>query len=625
MAERVLLSLEDISLTFGGKPLFEGLRTHICEGDKICLIGKNGAGKTTLMRLITGEIEPDKGKRFALPGLTIGYLAQTVAHNSGDSVKEFVLSGLAKEEQNEMCHHLADRIIEPLDLNPEATMGTLSGGQLRRAALARALVAQPDVLLLDEPTNHLDLSAIEWLEQYLASYRGALVCVSHDRAFLATVSRKVFWIDKGMTRICPGGYKAFDEWSEQIIEQEARELQNMQKKLAAEVDWTQGGITGRRKRNIRRLNELYKLRDKLKADKAAYAKRMAAIEIEQLSPAQASKIIIEFKHVSKSFSRGKEITPILTDFNLRIVRGDRIGIIGKNGSGKSTFIKLLIGELEADSGRVHRGKTIDIAYFDQSRVQLNLNKTLWDTLCPNGGDYVFLGSDEKSKPIHVCGYLKNFMFDPRVARDRVSTLSGGQQNRLMLAKLLTNPGNILILDEPTNDLDMDTLDMLQEMISDYQGTLIIVSHDRDFLDRTVTEVIAFEGNAEVSTHIGGYSDYHAAKVKELKGSLKNGGTRERATQDSPTDEVSGNIVLKAAPKTKMSFKFVHELEKLPGKIMALEKEIEALKEALADADLYTKSPEDFDRSSLRLARAQEELEHSEHRWLELEEMRHYSI
>jgi len=619
MAERVLLSLDDISLTFGGKPLFEGLRTHICEGDKICLIGKNGAGKTTLMRLITGALEPDKGQRFALPGLTIGYLAQTVAHKADESVKDFVLSGLPKEDQNEEKHHLADRIIEPLDIDPNATMGTLSGGQLRRAALAQALVAQPDVLLLDEPTNHLDLAAIEWLEGYLSAYRGALVCVSHDRAFLTAISRKVFWIDKGMIRVCPGGYKTFDEWSEQIIEQEARELQNMQKKLAAEVDWTQGGVTGRRKRNIRRLNELYRLRDKLKADKAAYAKRMQAIDVEQLTPAQASKVIVEFKHVDKSFTRNGETIPILTDFNLRILRGDRIGVIGKNGSGKSTFIKLLIGELETDAGRVHRGKTIDIAYFDQSRVQLNPNKTLWDTLCPNGGDYVFLGSADKPKPIHVCGYLKNFMFDPRIARDRVSTLSGGQQNRLMLAKLLTNPGNVLILDEPTNDLDMDTLDMLQELISDYQGTLIVVSHDRDFLDRTVTEVVAFEGNAVVSAHIGGYTDYHNAKMKDQKPSKKNS-ARER-TEEKSAAEGSGGEILKTPPKSKMSFKFVHELEKLPGKITALEKEIEALKEALSDVDLYTKSPKVFDRSSQRLAEAQTELETLEHRWLELEEIR----
>lgn len=623
MAERVLISLEDITLSYGGKPLFEELRIHIGEGDKVCLIGKNGAGKTTLMKLITGELDVDAGARFAMPGITVGYLAQSVAFDREDTVKAFVLSGLAQQDQTEARHHLADIMMEPLDLNGEAVMGTLSGGQLRRAALARALVSEPDVLLLDEPTNHLDLTAIEWLEQYLSAYRGALVCVSHDRAFLKAVSKKVFWIDRGRIRVCPGGYAGFEEWQEAIVEQEARELQNMQKKLAAEVDWTQGGVTGRRKRNIRRLNELFRLRDKLKGEKAAHAQRLRHIELEQMSPQQASKVIVEFKQVSKAFGEGRAKVVILDDFNLRITRGDRIGIIGKNGSGKSTFIKLLTGELEPDSGFVKRGKTIEIAYFDQNRVDLNPNKTLWDTLCPNGGDYVFLGGGDKPTPIHVCGYLKNFLFDPRVARDRVSTLSGGQQNRLLLAKLLSNPGNVLILDEPTNDLDMDTLDMLQEMLADYEGTLIIVSHDRDFLDRTVTEVLAFEGETKVQAHIGGYSDYLTDKlarnkvVKPLKNSERNGGFT------TPLASIATDAP-KPAAKTKMSFKFVHELEKLPGKIAALEKDIAAFKAALGDADLYIRDPKQFDSVSRKLALAQHDLEVSELRWLELDEMRQAS-
>lgn len=605
MAEAVLISLENISLKFGGKPLFENLRMHIVEGDKVCLVGKNGAGKTSLMRLIVGELEQDSGTRFCLPNTSIGYLAQNVEFSVNDNVHKFVMSGLLPEDQSEDKHHLADMVIVPLDLNAEALMGTLSGGQLRRAALARALITAPDILLLDEPTNHLDLAGIEWLEKYLANYRGALVCVSHDRAFLAAISRKVFWIDKGQIRVCPTGYKGFEDWSEQIIEQEAGELQNMQKKLAAEVDWTQGGVSGRRKRNQRRLSELFRLRDKLKTDKAAYNQRMQAINIDQLSPTQASKIIIEFKHVDKSFRHGENSIPILKDFNLRIMRGDRIGILGKNGSGKSTFIKLLVGEIEPDNGRVFRGKTIDIAYFDQSRVNLNPDKTLWDTLCPDGGDQIFLGSI-KERSVHVCGYLKDFMFDPKIARNRVSTLSGGQQNRLMLARMLANPGNVLILDEPTNDLDMDTLDMLQELLAEYKGTLLIVSHDRDFLDRTVTEVLVFEGDGVVEGYIGGYSDYAAKK-------------KVAVTQKNSEKKAQAQPEIKIPDKRLLSGKERHELEKLPEKISQLAAEIKILRAKLLEVDFYTKNPTEFDSTSRRFATAQTELETAESRWLELEE------
>ncbi len=607
MAEAVLVSLEDISVKFGGKPLFINLKMHILEGDKICLVGRNGAGKSTLMRLIMGELEQDSGTRFCLPGITIGYLAQNVEFNAADSIHQFVMSGLADDKRSEDKHHLADIVISPLGLDANAAMGTLSGGQRRRAALARSLITEPDVLLLDEPTNHLDLGGIEWLEKYLGNYRGALVCVSHDRAFLAAISKKVFWIDKGMIRTCPTGYKGFEDWAEMMVEQEARELQNMKKKLAAEVDWTQGGVSGRRKRNQRRLNELFKLRDKLKADKAAYNQRMQSVNIDSLSTTQASKIIVEFKHVHKGFSHDGKNIPILKDFNLRIMRGDRIGILGKNGSGKSTFIKLLIGESKADQGRIFRAKNIEIAYFDQNRSFLNPDKTLWDTLCPDGGDHVFLGS-EKQRSIHVCGYLKDFMFDPKIARARVSTLSGGQQNRLMLAKILANPGNVMILDEPTNDLDMDTLDMLQELLSEYKGTLLIVSHDRDFLDRTVTEILAFEGDGIVEGYIGGYSDYVAKKKIALPKR-----SSEKKTAASPTAET------KPISKNPLSGKERHELEKLPQKIQALEKEVEALRVKLLDVDLYIKNPEGFDISSRRFAEAQHELEQAESRWLELEE------
>lgn len=616
MAARVLISLEDVSVKFGGKPLFEDINLHIAEGEKICLVGKNGAGKTTLMRLITGELETDSGKRFALPTLQVGYLAQTINHNPTQTVHDFVLGGLSSSENLEEKGYLADMMMEPLELTASATLGTLSGGQLRRAGLARGLMAEPDLLLLDEPTNHLDLSAIQWLEDYLASYRGAVLCVSHDRAFLNAISRKVFWIDRGLIRTCPKGYKEFDAWAEQIIEQEVRELQNLQKKVEAEVDWTQGGVTGRRKRNQRRMSELHRLREKLRNDKANYKQTKQTISLDPLLPSQASKMIAEFKGVGKTFTRDGKVTQILHDFHFRVMRGDKIGILGKNGSGKSTFLKMLVDQLEPDTGNIKRGKSIDFTYFDQNRVNLDPKKTLWQTLCPDGGDYVFLGNPENPRTQHVCGYLKNFLFDPKIARDYVGTLSGGQQNRLMLAKALAQPGNVLILDEPTNDLDMDTLDMLQEILLDYTGTLLLVSHDRDFLDRTVSSVLAFEGDAVVESHIGGYSDYLAAKTAE-----KNGGTAKGVKLSGVKEEsvVVAQAPTPAAPRPapKMTFKLKHELETLPAKIGTLEAEIAALKDRLADATLYGRDPEGFDKAALRLNEAEQELEQAEERWLEL--------
>ena len=614
MAERVLISLEDITLTFGGKPLFTGMNVHVNERDRVCLIGRNGAGKTTLMRLITGALEPDGGKRFVLPGLRIGDLPQNVTADPALTVKAFVLAGLPPHEQTEDKHYLADIVMAPLELVPDAPMGKLSGGQARRAALARALVADPDVLLLDEPTNHLDLAAIAWLEEYLANWRGAVVCVSHDRTFLANISRKVFWLDRGMIRTCPKGYAGFEAWAAEILEHEARELSNLHKKIEQEVDWTQGGVTARRKRNQRRLAELHRMRAKLKADQAAYNQTMRTIELDPLAPTLASKIICEFKNVSYSIPRAGGSLPILQDFNLRVLRGDRIGILGRNGSGKSTFLKLLVGDLVPDAGRVSRGKNIEVSYFDQNRSLLNPRKSLWETLCPDGGDHVFLGSGEEQRSRHVCAYLKDFLFDPKIARDLVGNLSGGQQNRLMLAKILAKPGNVLILDEPTNDLDMDTLDMLQELLADYPGTLLLVSHDRDFLDRTVSKVLAFEGNGQVEGHIGGYSDYLATKTA---------GHSPKAADAVPQKNSAAPDTAPAAKPLagKMTFKLKHELETLPQTINNLEKEIISLKMNLADPTFYTRDPAGFDKAAARLATAEQALEAAELRWLELEELR----
>lgn len=614
--KRVLISLEDVVVNFGGKPLFDGVGLHVLEGDRVCLVGRNGAGKTTMMRLLMGELELDGGERFFIPGLRMGYLGQKITHNPDETVKDFVLGGLHKEDEgDESQHYLADMALAPFALDANAPLKTLSGGQLRRAALARALVADPDILLLDEPTNHLDVEAIEWLEDMIKRFKGAVLCVSHDRAFLKNISQKVFWIDRGIIRTLNKGYSEYEDWAEQIIEQEARELHNMQKKLEQEVDWTQGGVSGRRKRNVRRLRELHNLREKLRAGKASYKQHTRGIELDPLAPAQASKIVAEFKNVSKHFERDGNKIPILESFNFRVMRGDKIGILGKNGSGKSTFLKLMLGELDQDAGHIKRGKNIEVSYFDQHRVKLKQDETVVRILCPDGGDQVKLGREDDLRTQHVCGYLKKFLFDPASWRDRVSTLSGGQQNRLLLAHTLAQPGNVLILDEPTNDLDMDTLDMLQEILSDYDGTLLLVSHDRDFLDRTVSKVLAFEGDAEVVSYVGGYSDY--AHMKALNDGKATPQQSKGSAAPQPVKEVSAPAS-KAA--VKISFKDKHAWETLPKRMEDLEAEMAEIRTLLSDSELYTKDPEAFDKASARFVKAQKELEEAETRWLELDEL-----
>lgn len=610
MVAPLILSVNDAAVTFGGKPLFENLSFNIHEGDKISLVGKNGAGKTTLMHIITATRELDLGKRWQAPGLTIGYLQQDVHPDPKQTVFDYIFSGLPKEKQSDDYTYMVDMVMEPFELQPEKVMGYLSGGQVRRAALARALLEEPDILLLDEPTNHLDLTAIEWLEDYLRSYRGALLCVSHDKTFLANISQKVFWLDRGRVRVCPKGFGYFDEWSQMLLDQEARELEKREKLVEMEAEWASKGVRARRKRNMRRLEEMYAARESLKADKSLFNKTMKKIELEPLEAEMASKVIVEFYKVKKQFSDGIHEVPILDGFNLRIIRGDRIGILGKNGSGKTTFLKLLIGDIAPDMGKVKRAKTLEISYFDQKRQDLNLEDTLWETLCPNGGDYV----DVNGKPRHVCGYLKDFLFDPKDARNLVSSLSGGQKNRLMLARVLANPGSLLILDEPTNDLDMDTLEMLEEMLSHYKGTLIVVSHDRDFLDQTVTKVLAFEGNAEVEGYIGGYTDYI-----EASGKLKN----KKSSGKAKAESVQPEVVAKTEPvkNKKLTFKQQYALDNLPNVIATLESEISALQSELANPDLYITNPERFDAASRRLPMAQDELAAKELEWLELDELR----
>lgn len=620
MTGTLLLNVQDAVIGFGGKKLFDGLSFNICEGDKIALVGKNGAGKTTLMNIITGTQGLDDGTRWQLGGTVIGYLKQEVHPKEGQTVFDYVFEevkpeeGQSAEEALAMKSYKVDMVIRPLELAPEDRMDKLSGGQLRRAALARSLVEDPDILLMDEPTNHLDLEIIEWLENYLRGWRGALVCVSHDKAFLSNVSDKVFWLDRGRLRVSPGGFREFDDWSAMLLDQEARELHNRERALAQELEWASRGVKARRKRNVRRLQLVHEEKERLRRDKNAFKRMMAKIEMPEVDlDGISSKVIAEFKSVNKSFNEdGRDIT-ILNKFNLRIMRGDRIGILGKNGSGKTTFLRMLIGEMKPDSGTVKLKKDIEFSYFDQRRRDLDLTKTLWNTLCPDGGEHVSV----RGKPRHVVGYLKDFLFDPSIVHHKVGILSGGQKNRLMLAKVLADPKHLLILDEPTNDLDMDTLDMLEEVLCQYEGTLLVVSHDRDFLDQIVTKILAFEGDGKVEGHIGGYSDYVAFK-KEM-----NAGGRK--SEEEIKIEIEKPREPEAKPKQeaakKLSYKLEYELGRLPGKMEKLETEIGALEDELANPDFYTSDPGGFQKAAKRLAEAREELEAAETRWLELEEMR----
>lgn len=604
---RLLLSVQDVYVTFGDLRLFEGLTFNITEGNKICLVGRNGAGKTTLMNIIKGERDPDDGERWQLAGIKIGYLQQDIKPRPGEKVFDFVFAEL-KGEDSYMLEYKVGQVLQPLGVDPDALMTELSGGQVRRAALARALVEDPDILLLDEPTNHLDFDVIEWLENFLRQYRGAVLCISHDKTFLRNISNIVFWLDRGRVRVCPRGFAHFDEWSQMLLEQEERELSNREKIVGQEVEWASRGVKARRKRNVRRLELMKEARAQLMADKSAYRRAVSKIELRPLDDiAISSKVVAEFFNVYKNF--GDKI--ILDKFNYRIMRGDRIGILGKNGSGKTTFLRMLVGEMTPDSGKVKIARELQFSYFDQTRRDLDPQHTLWKTLCPDGGDYI----DVRGKPRHVCGYLKDFMFDPQAARQLVASLSGGQKNRLMLARILANPGSFLILDEPTNDLDMDTLDMLEEILVHYEGTLVIVSHDRDFLDQTVTQIIAFEGDGEIVHNIGGYSDYV---------DFKRGMTAPEKTAAKVVKKVAEKPAAPGAPlppPQKMSFKLKHELESLPARMAKLEVDIKTYEAHLADPQLYMKDPKAFDTASRRFTRYKKELEEAETRWLELEEMR----
>lgn len=619
MASPLLLSVKDASIRYTEIPVFEDLSFNIHQGSRIALVGKNGAGKSTLMNIITGVQDLDAGERWEEIGIKIGYLRQDIVPKENQTVFEYIFSEI-KDEEKDLHVYKVDIVADALQLDKNAQMSILSGGQLRRAGLARALVEEPDILLLDEPTNHLDLDVIEWLENYLKSYRGTILCISHDRAFLANITTQVFWLDRGKLRVSPRGFKYFEEWSTELLEQEERELRNRKQIVGLEVEWASRGVKARVKRNVRRLALVKEMRDKLKADESAFRRATKKITIEASKDIEtSSKIVAEFYNTYKSFEEGDKKITILDKFSYRIQRGDRIGVLGKNGSGKTTFLKMLIGALEPDQGRVKVRKELEFSYFDQKRSDLDPDATLKKILSPSGGDYINVMGKER----HVCGYLKDFLFDPSRVYDKVSQLSGGQKNRLMLAKILANPKSCLILDEPTNDLDMDTLDMLEDILIQYKGTLIIVSHDRDFLDQTITRVLAFEGDGVIQSCVGGYSDYiEKFKPEKLQAPTKKEAKKKtKANNDTSEPEINQPATEKKKEVIKLSYKFERELSQLPDKIAKVQQDMTEASALLSDGDYYNRDPDGFHQTVTTLSDLQAKLERYENRWLELEEMK----
>ena len=603
MSSQLILSIKEAMVRFKDKPIFEDLNFNLHQKSRIALVGKNGSGKTTLMKMIAGEIELEEGERWLENKIEIGYLNQEFINLSNKNILQELVSTINDDEEKKFK---IDIITEALNINLKSKLIDLSGGQLRKVGLAKALINEPDILLLDEPTNHLDLEVIEWLENYLNKYNGTIICVSHDRTFLSNVTNKVFWIDRGNLKISPKGFKFFDEWSQSLLEQEEKELRNRKQSLSVDIEWASKGVKARVKRNVRRLEQIKLMQKKLEEDESSYRRAISKIKVNSnIKFKDHAKSISEFFNVSKSFKTNSEEIKILENFNFKINKGDRIGILGGNGSGKTTFLKLLLKEEIPDKGTIKNFKNIEFSYFDQKRSDLFLKETIKKNMCPSGGDYInVMGKDR-----HVYGYLKEFQFDPKILNDYVSTLSGGQKNRLMLAKILANPKSCLILDEPTNDLDMDTLDLLEEILINYKGTLIIVSHDRDFLDQTITRILAFQGDGKVIDCIGGYSDY----LKLKKNSFKNKNLIKHDLNKVKKDNQS-----KISNNNKLTYKLEHELSIIPSEIEKLETIISQMNNILSDADLYTKNIDKFLESSKTLEMSKKKLDELETRWLELD-------
>lgn len=592
-----ILQLQEINLSIGTQVLFTDVTVSVMPYSRICIVGRNGSGKSTLMKLISGDIEPDHGEIFIQAGTKVAYMPQEPIFPTGIAAKDYILM------QKDVLPHQAERALDDLGIAYDKSLDKLSGGEGRRVSLAYALACEPDILMLDEPTNHLDVETILWLESHLKAFNGALILISHDRTFLANVTNQTVWLDQGTARTLNKGYGYFEDWSGQIIEEEMKARAKLEKIITQETEWSHGGISARRKRNQGRLKRLYAMREK----RSQQLNRLQLARLENKLGEVSSRALVEVKDIEKSY----EGRCLIKGFTTQIMRGDRIGIIGPNGSGKTTLLRLLIGEEKPDRGKVKLGKTMDPLYLDQNRKDLDPKKTLWDTLCPQGGDHIMV----QDKPRHVVGYLKEFMFKPEQARSPVSTLSGGERNRLLLAMSLATSSNFMILDEPTNDLDMDTLDRLQDMLCDYEGTLLIVSHDRAFLDNVVTSTIVMEGDGKVTEYAGGYSDYLKQVDKSI--SIPKTETPKKSAGSPEKDKTQP----KAERPKRLTFKHQHALTVIPQQIEECLANIKRVEEQLSDSDLYQKDPLKAQDLAMELESLKMKKEALETDYLEIELLR----
>ena len=607
MAPPPLLTLTDIALTFGGAPLFSGASLSVGAGERVGVVGRNGSGKSTMLKIAAGLVEADSGVRFAQPGAKIAYLPQEPDLSAYPTLGAYVAADLDEHE-----HYLADIAMEGLEVRADAPTDGASGGERRRAALARLLAGEPDLMLLDEPTNHLDITAIEWLEDYLSSTRTGYVLISHDRALMRKLTRVTLWVDRGVVRRLDEGFGGFEAWRDKVLEEEEAERHKLDRLIKAEARWAVEGISARRTRNQGRVRRLADLR----AERSAQIMRAGPAAMALDSGATSGKIVIEAKGVAKSY----EGRAVVRDFSIRIARGDRVAFIGPNGAGKTTLLKMLTGEIAPDAGTVKQGSNLAMAVFDQNRDRLDLDKSLWETLTGAAELGVSGKNDQimvRGRPKHVVAYLKDFLFDERQARGPVRALSGGERARLLLSRIMARESNLLVLDEPTNDLDVETLDLLQELLAEFDGTVLLVSHDRDFIDRVATSVIASAGDGAWVEYAGGWSDHLAQKAGAQAGAQAAPVASAPARSAAPKPGAPA----KKTPARKLSYAQTRRLELLPDEMAALEREITLLERKLADANFYARDPRAFAKATDALAERRTSLERAENEWLTLESAR----